>query len=70
MVLTEWEIVVGFQQLHHCTSLPPVVVLGAPSGSLTNWDGSFHWIGLSAATWYYLEVQTGKWHACLGWVVQ
>jgi uncharacterized repeat protein (TIGR02543 family) len=29
-----------------------------PSGTLTNWDHSFSWAGLSDATWYLIEVQT------------
>ena len=32
------------------------MVLGAPSGTVTSWDGSFHWTGLANATWYLLEV--------------
>ena len=39
---------------------PAVVVLGQPSGSLTSWDGSFHWTGIPSATWYHLEVQDGS----------
>ena len=34
------------------------VELGQPSGTLTSWDKSFNWTGLSGATWYNLEVQT------------
>jgi predicted outer membrane repeat protein len=37
---------------------PAALVLGAPSGTLTNWDHSFHWTGLSAATYYYVIVET------------
>jgi len=29
-----------------------------PTGTLTSWDKSFTWTGLSDATWYLLEVQT------------
>ena len=29
-----------------------------PSGTLTSWDSSFSWTGLTNATWYLLEVQT------------
>ena len=29
-----------------------------PSGTVSNWDGSFHWTGLADATWYLLEVYT------------
>jgi hypothetical protein len=32
------------------------MVLGQPSGTLTSWDGSFHWTGLADATWYLVEV--------------
>jgi uncharacterized repeat protein (TIGR02543 family) len=32
------------------------VVLVAPEGEVTTWDGSFTWNGLSNATWYLLEV--------------
>ena len=28
-----------------------------PTGTLTNWDGSFTWMGLSNASWYLIEVQ-------------
>ena len=38
---------------------PESVVLGAPVETLTNWDGSFHWTGITIASHYYLEVQTG-----------
>lgn len=30
----------------------------SPAGSLTAWDGTFTWNGLTDATWYLLEVQT------------
>jgi hypothetical protein len=30
----------------------------APAGSITSWDHSFMWSGVSGATWYFLEVQT------------
>jgi hypothetical protein len=56
---------------------PPLAILGDPSGTLTSWDGSFHWTGVNGATWYRLEVQTisgsvllAKWYsvdtACTG----
>ena len=41
-----------------CTRLS--VVLDAPSGTLTSWDKSFNWTGISGATWYNLEVQTSS----------
>jgi hypothetical protein len=37
---------------------PVWVILGEPSGTITAWDRSFHWTGLSTATNYYLQVQT------------
>jgi outer membrane protein assembly factor BamB len=37
---------------------PAALVLGEPSGMYTNWDHSFHWTGLSAATYYYVVVET------------
>ena len=33
-------------------------VLIAPTGTLTSWDNTFSWTGLSEATWYLLEVYT------------
>ena len=33
------------------------VSLGDPSGTLTSWDDTFHWIGLQGATCYWLQVQ-------------
>jgi hypothetical protein len=33
------------------------VVLGSPSGTLTAWDNSFNWTGVSGATWYTIEIQ-------------
>jgi hypothetical protein len=46
------------------------VVLGDPAGTLTNWDQSFNWTGISGATDYRLEVQTsagavlyGQWNS-------
>ena len=56
--------------------VPAVVVLGQPSGTLTSWDGSFHWTGATGATWYYLEVQNasgsillGRWYTAEGMCV-
>ena len=52
------------QRLWELHSLPEFhaqysrVELGQPSGTLTSWDKSFNWTGLSGATWYNLEVQT------------
>jgi uncharacterized repeat protein (TIGR02543 family) len=34
------------------------VVLIAPTGTVTGWDNTFSWTGLSNATWYLLEVYT------------
>ncbi len=31
-----------------------------PQGTLTGWDGSFHWAGVEGATWYKLEVWQGQ----------
>ncbi len=39
---------------------PANVVLGDPVGALTSWDRSFKWTGVSAATYYYLQVQTAS----------
>ncbi len=39
---------------------PPVVVLGAPQGTLTSWDGSYEWTGIPDGTWYLLEVQDSQ----------
>ena len=36
---------------------PAIAVLGDPMRTLTSWDKSFNWTGLSGATWYNLEVQ-------------
>jgi hypothetical protein len=48
----------------------PGVTLGEPIGTMTSWDQSFNWTGVSGATYYYLLVQTpdgnvlfGKWYA-------
>jgi hypothetical protein len=35
-----------------------LVVLDAPKDTLTSWDKSFNWTGVSGATWYFLHVQT------------
>ena len=51
-------------------NIPPAIsVLGDPINTLTSWDQSFNWTGVSGATWYYLEVQNasggillGKWY--------
>ena len=52
----DWTALQGFT-----LNLGPVnLVLGQPSGSLTSWDGSFHWTGIPSATWYHLEVQDGS----------
>ena len=34
------------------------VVLGAPTGTLTTWNGSFNWTGVDGASWYKLDVET------------
>ena len=39
----------------HCTNEPS---FGLAFGVLSGWDHSFHWTGLSTATWYELEMQT------------
>ena len=52
----DWTALQGFS----LDLAPAVVVLGQPSGSLTSWDGSFHWTGIPSATWYHLEVQDGS----------
>lgn len=36
----------------------PTVVLGSPSGTVSGWDKSFNWTGISGPTNYILEVQT------------
>jgi uncharacterized repeat protein (TIGR02543 family) len=35
-----------------------MLVLISPSGTLTSWDNTFAWMGISDATWYLLEVYT------------
>ncbi len=35
-----------------------VVVTGSPTGTLTVWNNTFTWSGLSNATWYLLEIYT------------
>jgi hypothetical protein len=42
------------------------VVLGDPAGTLTSWDGTFHWTGVTAATWYYLEVKDANGNVVIG----
>ena len=42
------------------TKYPEVSCLGIQRVCSTSWDHSFHWTGLSAATDYYLEVQTSS----------
>ncbi len=39
---------------------PANAVLGDPVGALTSWDRSFEWTGVSAATYYYMQVQTAS----------
>lgn len=34
------------------------VVLNAPNGTITSWNNTFSWTGLTNATWYLLEVYT------------
>ena len=58
----------GWEQERHgqlCAATRPI----APSGTLTSWDNTFSWTGLSDATWYLLEVQTSGGHAGLPPVV-
>jgi hypothetical protein len=35
-------------------------VLISPTGTLTSWNNTFTWTGVSGATWYLLEVQTSN----------
>ncbi len=39
---------------------PANAALGDPVGALTSWDHSFQWTGVSAATYYYMQVQTAS----------
>ena len=45
------------------------MALGQPSGTLTSWDHSFQWTGLSIASEYYLVLQTSSGTAVFdGWI--
>ena len=39
-------------------SFAAIPLLTAPVGTLTTWDHTFHWTGISPATWYLVEVYT------------
>ena len=39
-------------------SFAAIPLLSAPVGTLTAWDHTFHWTGISPATWYLVEVYT------------
>jgi hypothetical protein len=41
-------------------------ILGDPIGTLSNWDGSFHWTGFAEATFYRMEVLDGEGSLLLG----
>ncbi len=41
--------------------LPPQnVVLGAPNGTLTSWDGVFHWTGITGPGYYLVQLQNAS----------
>jgi parallel beta-helix repeat protein len=36
----------------------PTIVLNMPSGTLTSWNNTFHWTGLTSAEYYHVQVYT------------
>jgi hypothetical protein len=48
---------IGYQGFTLAITLP-AAVLGQPSGTLTSWDGVFHWTGIGGVDWYVMYVET------------